>query len=157
MSPPPQVAERLHLEAEQVALMRRYLLLVDREPVQLSDSYWSYDLLRGTRLAESVDIPRTGPPKSPDLVVDPGTHSKLVDAELEAALGITLDYFFDEVSVASITPEARSLGLPRKAPVIRIVRTYYDQSGQPFEVGRYTLAPERNVLFYEVPVLGRHQ
>jgi GntR family transcriptional regulator len=158
VSPPSQVAERLRLEAGQVALVRQSLLLVDGQPVQLSDSYWSYDLLRGTRLAEPGDIPRAGSPKAPGLVVDPGTHSKLVDAELEATLGITLDYFFDEVSVASTTPEeARSLGLPRKAPVIRILRTYYDSSGQPFEVGRYTLAAERNVLIYEVPVLGRQQ
>jgi GntR family transcriptional regulator len=154
VAPPAQVAERLRLGADAMALVRRYLLFVDNEPVQLSDSYFDYEKLRGTRLAEAGDIPRSAKRPFPGVVVDPGTHSKLVDAELKATLGISVDHFFDEISVA-MTPtpdEARSLRISRRAPVIRLLRTYYDTTGQPFEVGHYTLAADRNILTYEVPI-----
>ncbi len=75
-----------------------------------------------------------------------------VHAELELGLGHKLDHFTEELTFRMPTPdEARRLALTSGIPVVRLLRTLYDDSDQPLEVSDFLLAGDSHVLVYEVP------
>lgn len=133
MTAPTEVAERLNLPGGSEVVVRRYLLLLDGEPAQTSESYFPADLARGGVLASSSDV-------------TPGQ----IDADLKARLGIEVDSFHDELSVRMPDPdEIRLLRLLPGTPIGLLWRTYRDRSGQPLEVVRFVLAGDKQTLVYE--------
>jgi GntR family transcriptional regulator len=130
---PPHVATLLDLPQEAEVLVRRYLLLVDGEPVQLADSYFPAELAEGSIIGDRENI-------------TPGR----IDADLKERFGLEAARFLDELTVRMPTAEeTRSLRLPPGTPVASLLRTYRDPTGKPFEVAHFVLAGDKHVLVYE--------
>jgi GntR family transcriptional regulator len=115
-------------------LVRRRVMLVDEEPYQLGDSYYLYETVRDTPIAQ------------PD-PVEEGVLSVL-----ERAHGKPVDYYVDELSFRMPTPEEASvLTLDSGICVVRAVRIAYDPNGRPMEAFDQLLAGDKHVLVYQVP------
>jgi GntR family transcriptional regulator len=127
---PPEVAERLHLSQGDQVLIRRRRMLADGQPVQLATSYLPLQLVEGTQI-EQADT-GTG-----------GTYARLEE------LGHRLGRFQEDLSARMPLPdEARALRLGAGVPVIRVVRTAFDERGAPVEVNEIVLAADRYELTY---------
>jgi GntR family transcriptional regulator len=114
-------------------IVRRRVMLLDDEPVQIADSYYPLDLARGTPIAE----PR-----------------KLLGGTVAALerLGLELDDFEEQVSARAATPvERQALRLADGVPVLVLTRTTYTTDGRPVEVSRAILAADRHQLTYRLP------
>ncbi|MGH3922170.1 MAG: GntR family transcriptional regulator, partial [Pseudonocardiaceae bacterium] len=134
VDPPEEVADRLGLSADEKVLVRRELLWVGGEPVQLAHSYFPLSVAQGAQIERDEQIAG-------------GVH-----AELEQELGYELDRFVEELMFRMPTPEeARQLRMGAGVPVVRLLRTLYDTSGRALEVADFVLAGDRHVLVYEVP------
>jgi GntR family transcriptional regulator len=134
VDPPQDVADRLGLEPGERTVVRRHLLSLAGEPLQLADSYFPLDVAQNTPIEASTKLER-------------GVH-----AELELGLGYKLDRFVEELTFRMPTPdEARRLGLSEGVPVVHLLRTLYDKTGRALEVSDFLLAGDRHVLVYEVP------
>jgi GntR family transcriptional regulator len=130
---PPEVAERLHLSQGDQVLIRRRRMLADGQPVQLATSYLPLQLVEGTQI-EQADT-GTG-----------GTYARLEE------LGHRLGRFQEDLSARMPLPdEARALRLGAGVPVIRVVRTAFDEQGDPVEVNDMVLAADRYELTYVLP------
>jgi GntR family transcriptional regulator len=130
---PPEVAERLHLSQGDQVLIRRRRMLADGKPVQLATSYLPLQLVEGTQI-EQADT-GTG-----------GTYARLEE------LGHRLGRFQEDLSARMPLPdEARALRLGAGVPVIRVVRTAFDEQGAPVEVNEMVLAADRYELTYMLP------
>lgn len=130
---PPEVAERLHLSQGDQVLIRRRRMLADGQPVQLATSYLPLQLVEGTQI-EQADA-GTG-----------GTYARLEE------LGHRLGRFQEDLSARMPLPdEARALRLGAGVPVIRVVRTAFDEQGAPVEVNEMVLAADRYELTYMLP------
>jgi GntR family transcriptional regulator len=131
--PPVEVARHLDLSQGEQVLVRRYLLLVDDDPVQLADSYFPAELAESSIIAEPENI-------------TPGQ----IDADLKERFGLEPARFLDELTVRMPTAdETRALRLPPGTPVASLLRTYRDPAGRPFEVAQFVLAGDKHVLVYE--------
>jgi GntR family transcriptional regulator len=132
VDPPEEVADRLGLLADGKAVVRRDLLWVGGDPVQLAHRYFPLDVAQGKRIERDENIPG-------------GVH-----AELEQELGYELDRFVEELTFRMPTPEeARKLRMGAGVPVVRVLRTLYDISGRVLEVSDCVLAGDRHELVYE--------
>ena len=130
---PPEVAERLHLSQGDQVLIRRRRMFADGQPVQLATSYLPLQLVEGTQI-EQADT-GTG-----------GTYARLEE------LGHRLGRFQEDLSARMPLPdEARALRLGAGVPVIRVVRTAFDEQGAPVEVNEMVLAADRYELTYMMP------
>lgn len=130
---PPEVAERLHLSQGDQVLIRRRRMLADGQPVQLATSYLPLQLVEGTQI-EQADT-GTG-----------GTYARLEE------LGHRLGRFQEDLSARMPLPdEARAIRLGAGVPVIRVVRTAFDEQGAPVEVNEMVLAADRYELTYMLP------
>jgi GntR family transcriptional regulator len=130
--PPEEIADRLGLSTDEKALVRRDLLWLGGEPVQLAHRYIPLDVAQGTRLERDKKIPGS------------------VHAELEQELGYELDRFVEELTFRMPTPEeARQLRMGAGIPVVRLLRTLYDTSKRALEVSDLVLAGDQHVLVYE--------
>ncbi|MGH8932840.1 MAG: GntR family transcriptional regulator [Egibacteraceae bacterium] len=131
---PEEVAERLGLEVGERVVVRRHLLSLGGEPVQLADSSFPLDVAKGTAIEEFERL-------------EGGVH-----ALLEQDLGYELERFVEELTFRMPTPEeARQLRMGAGVPVVRLLRTLYDTTGRALEVSDFVLAGDRHVLVYEVP------
>jgi GntR family transcriptional regulator len=131
--PPVDVARHLNLPGGARVLVRRYLLLVDGDPVQLADSYFPAELAEGSIIADPQNV-------------TPGR----IDADLKDRFGLEPARFLDELTVRMPTAdETRALRLPPGTPVASLLRTYRDPTGKPFEVAQFVLAGDKHVLVYE--------
>jgi DNA-binding GntR family transcriptional regulator len=127
------VAALLDLPEDAQVLVRRYLMLVDGEPVQLADSYFPAELAEGSIISHQENI-------------TPGR----IDADLKERFGLEPARFLDELTVRMPTAEEiRSLRLPPGTPVASLLRTYRDPTGKPFEVAHFVLAGDKHILVYE--------
>ena len=114
-------------------VVRRRIMLLDDEPVQLADSYYPLDLARGTPIAEPRKLPG-------------GTVAALEH------LGLELGDFEEHVSARAATPQERqALHLADGIPVLVLTRTTYTTDGQPVEVSQAVLAADRHQLIYRLP------
>lgn len=130
---PADVASKLGLDAGARVLTRRYLLLLDDEPLQMAQSHFPAEFAEGDSLL--------GDPKN----VTPGQ----IDANLKDRFGIDFRHFEDELMVRMPLPdEVRALRLLPGTPVSVVLRTYTASTGQPVEVVRYVLAGDKQVLIY---------
>lgn len=122
--PPAEVAERLGLAGELV-LVRRHLLLLEDEPTGLVDRYFPLRVAQSTTVEQANRVARTAP-----------TEPKRV---------------VEELRLRTPSPvEERQLGMSKGVPVVRILRTSYDDAGQILEIADLLLARDRHVLVYEI-------
>ncbi len=128
-----EVAVALHLVGETRVVVRRRLMLVDDDPVQLADSYYPAELVRDTPIADPAKLPG-------------GTIAAL------KRLGLTLDRFEEYVATRMPAPdEIRTLRLAEGVPVIVLSWVAYAEGDTPVEYSVATLNGERHRLKYEFP------
>jgi DNA-binding GntR family transcriptional regulator len=133
VDPPEQVASGLRLSAGEKAAVRRRVILLDGEPIELADSYYPLPIARDTALGEKRKI-KGG---APTLLAELGYHPRHVSEDLE----------FREANDA----ERDALGLPDGANVLTLLRTTFAEDGSPYEVQFMVMkAPRR--LHYEIEV-----
>jgi GntR family transcriptional regulator len=113
---PPEVAERLGIEAGATVVMRRLRFMVDDQPVQLVRVYYDPTLVAGSRLEQPV-------------LIQDGVHAEL------RRLGLQVTRFVEDFQGARLpnADEKRALQLPNGVPVTRNIRTAYAED-QPVEV-----------------------
>lgn len=118
-------------EGERIAVRRR-VQFADEEPVQLGDSYYPLGIVGDSKIMSPEDVPE-------------GTDQVLED------LGHTPTRYRDEItSRMPSAAEATTLRLSPATPIVRLVRTSFDQDDQPIEVYEVTMPSDRHVLVYEV-------
>jgi DNA-binding GntR family transcriptional regulator len=131
--PPQEVAAALSLEAGEKAAVRRRIILLDGQPIELADSYYPLEIARGTALLEKKKI-KGG---APTLLAGLGYYARHASEDLELRDA-------DEL-------ERAALALPEGSSVLTLLRTTTAEDGSPFEVQFMVMkAPRR--LHYEIEV-----
>lgn len=131
MVPPRRVAKALGLSGEEVALLRKQILLLDGEPCELVRSYYPLDLARGTAMMERKKIKG-------------GTPTLLAD------LGYPPVHTFDEVTAEEPTQEEyEALRLPSIVPVLCTFRVVLSHDDRVIEVTEMSKAGHRYKLRYD--------
>lgn len=131
---PGEVAGCLELPDGEPVVVRRRVLFLDGDPVELVDTYYPASLARGTRLAQAAKIPRGAP-------------------ALLAELGYPARRASEVVYTRMPTPdERRDLRLGPGIPVFRIVRTVRSDADRPVQVDVLVMAGDRNRLEYDLPI-----
>ncbi|MGW1364570.1 UTRA domain-containing protein [Streptomyces chartreusis] len=122
VDPPDAVRDFFGLGPTEQVVVRRRLILLDAEPVELADSYYPRRIAHGTRLAERGKIPGGA-------------------VTLLAELGFTPeDEPLEDVSAATASPDqCTALQLPAGTPVLILTRFTTSTSGEPMEVSVMTL------------------
>ncbi|WP_166386851.1 UTRA domain-containing protein [Catellatospora methionotrophica] len=115
-------------------VVRRRLVLLDGQPVELADSYYPLEIARGTGLAQAARI-RGGAPT------------------LLAELGFRPDEVAEQLAVRPGTAaETAALDLPGGSQVVELVRVTYERDGSPYEVAVMVMRPEGRVFRYRMKV-----
>ncbi|MFF0176060.1 GntR family transcriptional regulator [Micromonospora profundi] len=123
---PRDMAERLHVEPESAAVLRRCVRFINGQPSSVQDTYYPMDLANEVReLLSPKDIPQ-------------GT------TRLLAERGFVQTGYFDEYISRMPNPdEAALLGLQRGTPVLLHIRTGYTEN-RPVRVSINAFAGDRN-------------
>ncbi|MEU5384377.1 GntR family transcriptional regulator [Kitasatospora cineracea] len=131
--PPSSVAQWLQLGADELAVSRRRLRLVDGEPFQIADSWFPASIALGTPLMEPRDVTMNG--------------------GILAAIGQPQIRIRDEITSRMPTlAEIQQLDLPAGTPVAQHVRIGLGPDSTPVRA-MVTIAPgDMNVLVYEMEV-----
>ncbi|MEA2496703.1 MAG: GntR family transcriptional regulator [Thermoleophilaceae bacterium] len=128
----PEFATRLQLDDNAIAVVRRRVQYVDDQPYALADSYFPYELVRDTPIAQPDNIPQGA--------------NKVLDE-----LGHVQVRFRDEITTRMPTAEeARRLDIGPGTPVAQLIRTAFDQDDQPVRLAATILPGDRYVLVYDV-------
>ena len=128
------VAEALGLPEGASVVVRRRTMLLDGDPVELTDSFYPASWANGTPLADKGKV-RGGAPT------------------VLAELGFSPAEALEDVTVTPATEgEAELLALPVGAPVLRVFRVVFTVAGSPFEVSKMAMVPEGRHLRYKVRV-----
>jgi GntR family transcriptional regulator len=131
---PAPVAERLGMAVGTIVWVRRRTLLIDARPNQVADSYYPLAIARGTRLAES----ETGPSGDFGQLAGAGHEPGRVREEWTARM--------------PTHAEAELLGLGAGRPVMDLVRTTFDQDGDPVEVMLSAIAADTASVVFDIPI-----
>lgn len=117
---PADIAERLAVPAGSLVVVRRRLFVVDGEPMQFCDGYYPVGLFRGTAVAE----PRR---------IRGGVHGLIENPDGPIQRRVTR--FVEDLDIRLPIPsECEALVIPEGVPVVRVLRTTYDSSGEALEV-----------------------
>lgn len=135
VTPPHEVAERLHVAADEPSVLRRTNhFFADDQPVQLVTTYLRWSDAEGTALL----TPRTGPG---------GIYGRLEER------GHTLTEGADEITARMPShAESRILHVPPGVPVLDVLHTRINQNGEPFEVSRFVYRSDLTGLLYRFPI-----
>jgi GntR family transcriptional regulator len=132
VQPPADVAEWLHVQGGGLTVLRHRIRYVDEEPFQLADSYVPYDMAR--------DNP---------ILMAPGDQSR--PGGLLADAGLVQVRAVDLLTCRMPTnTETELLNLPPATPVVRHMRTGYDEGDMPLRVMVSILPGDRHVIRYDV-------
>jgi GntR family transcriptional regulator len=127
----PEFATRLQLDDNAIAVARRRVQYCDEQPYALADSYFPYELVRDSPIAQPDNIPH-------------GANKVLDD------LGHVQVRFRDEITVRMpTTDEARRLNIAPGTPVAQLLRTAYDDD-RAVRLAATILPGDRYILVYEV-------
>ncbi|WP_163552100.1 GntR family transcriptional regulator [Candidatus Frankia alpina] len=127
-----EIAAHLALQPGQPVGVRRRVMYVDEEPLQLGDSYYPLDIVEGSKIMAAADVVE-------------GTDQVLED------LGHVPTRYEDEITWRMPTAEeSAKLHLAPGVPVGRLLRTTFDQQERPIEVYLVILPADRHVLLYDV-------
>ncbi|MEV7770543.1 GntR family transcriptional regulator [Kitasatospora sp. NPDC086791] len=129
--PPADVRQALGLSTDGTAAERVQVLSLDGEPAELVRSYYPLDLAEGTPLLQKKKI-KGGTPR---LLADMGHLPERCVDRVSARMP-TLDQFL-------------VLKMPTREPILRTLRTVYDQSGKVIEVTVMAKAGNDYELQYE--------
>lgn len=131
--PPQVVARALRLPPNGTAIVRRRLILLDGDVIELADSYYPPAIAAGTGLAQKRKIKGGAP-------------------TLLAALGHTARHVCEDLEFSEADEAERTtLSLPEGACVLRLLRTTSAEDGTPLEAQLMVMkAPRR--LHYEIEV-----
>ncbi|MEV6694186.1 GntR family transcriptional regulator [Micromonospora sp. NPDC051196] len=131
VSPPPNVMQRLRLEAGELALVRRRVRYLDGEPFNTNDSYYPLHLVQSTEIMHPVDIAR-------------GANQVLADHGYPQVRAL------DEIYLRMPTPEeVQRLELTPGTPVACHICTGLCPDGTPVRVVVNILPGDRHVIVYE--------
>lgn len=126
---PPHVTALLGLEPGARAFVRQRLLSEDGEPAELASAWLSLDLAKGTDLA------------SPDALGESLRH------HLQTRKKVRLDHAVEQITARHPNgEEAALLQVAPDAPVLSVIVTAYDASGQPLQVSDLVLPGQRHEL-----------
>ncbi|MFD3337402.1 GntR family transcriptional regulator [Streptomyces sp. NPDC058700] len=129
ISPTEEVRAALGLHCGEEVVVRRRLILLDDDPVELSDSYYPAAIAADTRLADPRKIP--------------GGAVRLL-----ADLGFVGEDTVEHVRADIATDEqAGLLGLAPGSAVLQLVRINATDESVPFEVSIMTMPPERHLTY----------
>ena len=127
-----EIAAHLGLGSGDDVAVRRRVMYADDVPVQLGDSYYPAEVVQGSKIMDSADIPE-------------GTDQVLED------LGHVPTRYEDEITARMpFAEEATQLHMEPGIPISRLLRTTFDQDDRPVEVYLVVLPANLHVLFYEV-------
>lgn len=133
VEPPLEVATALSLDAGEKAAVRRRVILLDGDPIELADSYYPLQIARGTALLAKRKI-KGG---APTLLAELGYTPRHVTEDLELREPTVL--------------ERAALSLVDGSSVLTLLRTTKTEDGIPYEVQLMVMkAPRR--LHYEIEV-----
>jgi DNA-binding GntR family transcriptional regulator len=131
VTPPEDVAKRLHLEPGALAAVRKRVRYLDGEPFNVNDSYFPLDLVRESEIMRPEDIAR-------------GAN------EVLAELGYRQVRALDELYIRMPTPEwTGRLQLVPGTPVAHCITTGYTEEGRAVRVAVSVLPGDRHVISYE--------
>ncbi|MGX2997606.1 GntR family transcriptional regulator [Streptomyces sp. JNUCC 64] len=126
-----EVAELLGLDEGAEVIVRRRIMFLDGEPVELTDTYYPVAVARGTRLTETAKIPG-------------GAVTLLAD------LGHTAHVVREVVRARMPNPqEQESLAMSAGTPVLTLTRVTLDDRGVPFQVDVSVFPAATQELGYE--------
>ena len=133
---PVDVAERLHVSADDVSVVRREnWYFADEDPVQIGVTYIPLTIAGGSVLATSANMGRGS------------LYARF------AELGHSISRVREEITSRMPTPdEARLLHIPEGVPILHVVHTSIDQQGTPFEVTTFVMRADLTGLDYNMPV-----
>ncbi|MFC5753609.1 GntR family transcriptional regulator [Actinomadura rugatobispora] len=130
--PPPDVGSALRLDPEAPAVVRRRTMLLDGQPVELTDSWYPAEIAGGTALAAMGKI-------------------KGGAVTLLASLGHSVHEAREDISFRAATAdEATTLGVPVETPVIVLSRTCLNAKGMAFEASVMVMLAEGRHLRYRL-------
>ncbi|MYR84057.1 UTRA domain-containing protein [Streptomyces sp. SID685] len=133
VDPPDEVAAALHLATGEKAAVRRRVILLDGQAIELADSYYPMPIAGGTALMEKRKI-KGG---APTFLAQLGYRARRISEDLEFR--------------PATEPELAALALRDGAHVLTLLRTTSTEDGSPFEVQFMVMkAPRR--LHYEIEV-----
>jgi len=132
---PPEVAVRLDIDEGAPVVVRRRRFLLEGEPVALCDSYYPAQLVSGTPIERNAKI-RGG---AYAVIEDP-------DGPIRRRIARSVD---ELVARMPVPDETEALKLPPGIPVIRVLRTVYDDADRPVEVQDSVVAADRHEFRYE--------
>jgi GntR family transcriptional regulator len=129
--PPKEVAERLKLASDDLAVVRRRIRYLDGEPYNTNDSYYPLTMVQDTEIMSPIDIAR-------------GANQVLNE------LGYDQVRALDEFYVRMPTPdEVHRLSLGPGTPVAAHICTGLTDDGTPIRVVINVLPGDRHVIVYE--------
>ncbi|MFF8431099.1 GntR family transcriptional regulator [Streptomyces sp. NPDC016566] len=122
VDPPADVRTFFRVGLGEKVVVRRRLILLDAEPVELADSYYPSHIARGTALAERGKIPGGAV-----TLLDSLGHTPAADS-------------LEDVFASAATPyQCDALGLSAGAPVLVLTRYTSSVVGEPIEVTVMTM------------------
>jgi len=131
-----EIASRLAITEGVAVVARRRLFLVDGEPVAFCDSYYPAAMVEGTEIAQ---------PKK----IRGGVHRVIEDPQ--GPIRRRVSRSVDELTCRMPTyDEAAGLKLPPGVPVVRVLRTVFDEEDRPLELQCTLAAADRHEFRYEV-------
>lgn len=129
MTPSAEVAECMNVELEAIVVVRRYVAVVERAIVHLSEEHYPLDIASGTELAEPQDFP--GP-----------THGLMRNH------GHRLSHFEERLRYRAATQ--REYDALRCKHVAVITRTLANMAGRVIQVTTQSFNPDRYVFLTRV-------
>ncbi|GAA3445058.1 GntR family transcriptional regulator [Planomonospora venezuelensis] len=130
--PAEEIASRLELPDEELAVVRRRLRFVDGQPYNTNDSYFPLALVSGSEIARPGDIAR-------------GANRVL--EELGHPQVRVVDDIWARMPTSS---ETERLQLQLGTPVVVYVRVGYDREGVPVRVAVSVLPADKHLIRYEL-------
>ncbi|MGW2227023.1 GntR family transcriptional regulator [Streptomyces formicae] len=131
---PEDVATLLGLPASATVVVRRRIIQLDGEPIELTDTYYPAHIARGTRLAEKGKIPGGA-------------------VTLLAELGYNGVRVVEDVIARMPEPaERETLDLARDEPILHLIRVTLDGDDRPIQVDKMAMPAHRQRLRYEIRI-----
>lgn len=129
--PPDQVADRLTLSLDDLVVVRRRVRYLDKEPFNINDSFYPFELVQGSEIVSSADIAR-------------GANQVLTE------LGYEPVHAIDEIEARMPRPEEASrLELGPGTPVAVHRNTGYTKENKPVRHTINVLAGSKHVILFE--------
>jgi GntR family transcriptional regulator len=132
VEPPEEIASRLELADEELAVVRRRLRFVDGQPYNTNDSYFPLTLVADSEIARPGDIVR-------------GANKVLEE------LGHRQVRVVDDIwARMPNSAETERLQLQLGTPVVVYVRVGYDEEDTPVRVAMSVLPADKHLIRYEL-------